>query len=59
MAVYPSNMDPIGVKLWEKTRFRRFPTCRRPNNLFGDFLFLQRFFQESCVLEELGLFERH
>ena len=64
MAVYPSSMAPIGVKLWENA-FQTIPDisffntqklcwpsrlskCRR-----------RSFFQESFFLEELGIVECH
>ena len=63
MAVYNSNMAPIGVKFWKNT-FHPIPDIAffEPKTFWGRFFqnFLPQFFvQESCVLEELGIIERH
>ena len=51
-------MAPIGVKLSENA-FQTIPGIWffDTQKAFGDFW--RHFFQESCVLEELGIFERH
>ena len=61
MAVYPSNMAPretLGKRISDHSRHFIF---RRPPKFFGDSKRSNwhHFFQESCVLEELGIFERH
>ena len=61
MVVYPSNMPPIGKQLW-KNVFQTIPIILffdAPKFFLEIFpkIWCQFFFQESCVLEELGIFE--
>ena len=64
MAVYPSNIAPIGVKLWENA-VQTLPDIsffEDQNKLLAIFLSKnwRRFCcQEPYVLEELGIFECH
>ena len=64
MLVYPANVALIGVKLWESA-FQTIPNISffDAQKIFWRFsfqkLWCQLFFQESCVLEELEIFERH
>ena len=55
MTVCPSNIALIGVKLWENA----FQTISDISFFAAKFFFGVFFFQESCVWEELGIFERH
>ena len=62
MAVYPSSMAPISVKLWENA-FQTIPSFFNTQKIFLAIFFanfgVDFFFQESGVLEEIGIFERH
>ena len=63
-AVYPSRMAPIGTKICQNA-FQTIPDISffNADKLVFAILFPKIsssiFFQESCVLEELGIFERH
>ena len=64
MVVYPSNMASLVAKLCENA-FQTIPDISFFNNqktCFGDVfskILALIFFRDSCVLEELGIFERH